>query len=105
MDMEQREQRTAGENAAGENAAGENAAEKNAPQENGSRREDTLSLEEAMEQLSEVLAALDGGDQTLEEAFASYQKGIGLVRLCSSKIDRVEKQCRIITESGEEYDL
>lgn len=71
------------------------------------RRQDESepSLEEALEQLTGLLEALDGGNQTLEEAFASYKKGIELVRLCSSKIDKVEKQCRVITESGEEYEL
>lgn len=75
-------------------------------QENGDQTEEgSLSLEEALEQLTGLLEILDGGHQTLEEAFASYQRGIELVRLCNSKIDKVEKQCRVITESGDEYDL
>lgn len=80
--------------------------EQNMAGESGEPREEArLSLEEALEQLTGLLAALDGGNQTLEEAFGSYQKGIQLVRLCNSKIDKVEKQCRIIAENGEEYEF
>jgi exodeoxyribonuclease VII small subunit len=73
--------------------------------QNGQDEASRLSLEAALEQLSSLLTALDGGDQTLEEAFASYKKGVELVQLCNHKIDKVEKQCRVITENGEKYDL
>lgn len=67
--------------------------------------EERLSLEEALDRLTGLLEALDGGEQSLEEAFASYKQGIELVRLCNDRIDKVEKQCRVINEDGEDYEL
>lgn len=37
---------------------------------------------------------------TLEESFASYEAGMRLVRACSEKIDKVEKQIMVV--NGEE---
>ena len=67
--------------------------------------EQELSLEEGFAQLNEILAELDGGGQSLEEAFASYAKGMEMVRLCNAKIDKVEKQCLVIREGGDDYEL
>lgn len=64
-----------------------------------------LTLEEAFARLNEILADLDGGSQSLEEAFGLYADGMEMVRLCNAKIDKVEKQCLVIQESGDDYEL
>lgn len=64
-----------------------------------------ITLEEALAQLNEILADLDGGSRSLEEAFALYADGMELVRRCNAKIDKVEKQCLVIRESGDDYEL
>lgn len=63
------------------------------------------TLEEAFLKLNDILAELDGGSQSLEEAFASYARGMELVRLCNAKIDKVEKQCLVISEGRDEHEL
>ena len=63
------------------------------------------TLEEAFAGLGEILQELEDGNQSLEEAFAAYAKGMELVRLCNAKIDKVEKQCLVIRESGDDYEL
>lgn len=63
------------------------------------------TIEQAFSQLNEILAQLDGGSQSLEEAFASYARGMELIRLCNEKIDKVEKKCLVISESGEDHEL
>ncbi len=63
------------------------------------------TLEESFSRLDQVLVKLDQGDLSLEDAFASYAEGMELVRRCSAKIDRVEKQCQVISENGEKHEL
>lgn len=64
-----------------------------------------LTLEQAFLRLNGILAELDGGGQSLEDAFAAYARGMEMVRLCNAKIDKVEKQCLVISESGDDYEL
>ena len=54
--------------------------------------EEERTLEEAMEQ-----------EVTLEESFRLYHRGIDLLKACSDKIDRVEKQIQILDEEGESH--
>ena len=69
------------------------------------KEKQALSLEEAFSRLNAILAELDGDSQSLEEAFASYAAGMEMVRLCNEKIYKVEKQCMVIRESGDDYEL
>lgn len=63
-------------------------------------RED-FRLEEAFDQIEELLNRLGDKEVSLEESFALYQKGMGLLKLCNEKIDRVEKQMLQIDEEGQ----
>ncbi|HAG69516.1 MAG TPA: exodeoxyribonuclease VII small subunit [Lachnospiraceae bacterium] len=66
--------------------------------------EEELSLEEGLGKLEETLGILEDGELSLEESFKLYKKGMELVRFCSEKIDRVEKQL-VILDEGEEDEL
>ena len=59
-------------------------------------------MAENKEELSieEMFDRLDDSRSTLEESFASYEAGMRLVRACSEKIDKVEKQIVIIDDNG-----
>ena len=46
------------------------------------------------------MRTLEDSHSTLEESFASYEAGMRLVRACSEKIDKVEKQIMVV--NGEE---
>ncbi len=61
-----------------------------------------LSIEEMFEQLDEIVHTLEDSKSTLEESFASYEAGMRLVRACSDKIDKVEKQIMVV--NGEDTD-
>lgn len=41
-----------------------------------------LSVEEMFQELNRLLASMEREDATLEESFASYEKGMKLVQLC-----------------------
>ena len=61
-----------------------------------------LSFEEALLTLEEVVAKLEAGKLTLDEALAAYEKGMGLVRLCNERLADAERRIEAIslTENG-----
>ncbi|MBP3701350.1 MAG: exodeoxyribonuclease VII small subunit [Lachnospiraceae bacterium] len=69
------------------------------------KKQEEYTLEQAFSKLNDIVKQLDSGTQSLEEAFASYAEGMEMIRLCNTKIDKVEKQCLVIRESGEDHEL
>lgn len=61
---------------------------------------DDLSLEEAFEQIEEVISHLETDEITLEQSFLEYNRGMKLLQHCNEKIDRVEKKVLQINENG-----
>ncbi|MCH5262007.1 MAG: exodeoxyribonuclease VII small subunit [Lachnospiraceae bacterium] len=59
-----------------------------------------LSLEEAFEQIEEVISHLETEEITLEQSFLEYNRGMKLLQHCNEKIDRVEKKVLQINEDG-----
>ncbi|MDE6386705.1 MAG: exodeoxyribonuclease VII small subunit [Lachnospiraceae bacterium] len=68
--------------------------------EEESRLEGELSLEEAFEQIEEVLAHLETEEITLEQSFQEYNRGMKLLQYCNETIDRVEKKVLQMNEDG-----
>ncbi len=67
--------------------------------------EKKLTLEESFEKLQEIVDEMENPDISLEDAFSRYKEGVGLVKQCNGMIDRVEKEVKAITESGELTDF
>ena len=63
--------------------------------------ENELTLNEAFAKLDELLKDLGSSQISLEESFDKYQEGMALLKLCNSKIDRVEKKILMINDQGE----
>ena len=63
-------------------------------------QEKELSLEEAFEQIEEVISHLETEEITLEQSFQEYDRGMKLLRHCNDTIDRVEKRVLQINEDG-----
>jgi len=76
-------------------------AEKEKLTEERKQDSEELTLEESFQKLDEMLLALESRDISLEESFATYQKGMELLKSCNEKIDRVEKKMLILNEEGE----
>ena len=68
-----------------------------------SEKKQDQPIEETFAQLDELLEKLEASDTSLEESFACYEAGMKLVKACSDKIDKVEKQMMIL-QGGEEAD-
>ncbi|PLS01697.1 exodeoxyribonuclease VII small subunit [Neobacillus cucumis] len=63
--------------------------------------EKTLTFEEAMSKLEQIVEKLEEGDVPLEEAITFYKEGMELSKLCHDKLKTVEEQLtQIITEDG-----
>ncbi len=56
-----------------------------------------MGLEEALDTLERIVAELEEGKLGLEESLVLFEKGMGLVRLCNSRLDRAERRIESLT--------
>ncbi|MGE6488468.1 exodeoxyribonuclease VII small subunit [Paenisporosarcina sp. NPDC076898] len=62
----------------------------------------TVSFDQAIEQLEEIVRQLEQGDVPLEDAISLYKKGMELSTVCHEKLHNAEKQLiSIMDDSGE----
>lgn len=59
-----------------------------------------ISVEEAFDNLKNLLEKMDQEELSLEENFALYEEGLKLVKVCNDKLDMIEKKI-IVLEEGE----
>lgn len=67
-----------------------------------------IEFEAALARLEELVRKLEEGGATLDESLAAFEEGIGLVRLCTEKLNAAEQKVKVLieTESGyEEQDM
>ncbi|MGN0404209.1 MAG: exodeoxyribonuclease VII small subunit [Bariatricus sp.] len=78
---------------------------KAAPKEELKEEEQKETLEELFEKLDDVTNKLESGETSLEESFRLYQSGMEMLKRCSDKIDKVEKQVLVLEENGETHEF
>jgi exodeoxyribonuclease VII small subunit len=66
----------------------------------GTKKEGTISLEEALTKLEETVNQLQEEEITLEESFLLYKQGMDYVKLCNETIDKVEKKVLMLNQEG-----
>lgn len=64
-----------------------------------------LSLEDAFEKVEATMSELQSDEMPLEESFQLYQEGMMMLKYCSDKIERVEKQVLAMGEEGELHEF
>lgn len=64
------------------------------------KKEEALSLEEALMKLEETVNQLQQEEVSLEESFQLYKQGMDYVKLCSETIDRVERKVLLLNQEG-----
>lgn len=72
-------------------------------EQNESNQEE-LTLEEVFQRLEEVVARMEE-DISLEESFGLYHQGMDMLKQCSDKIDKVEKQMLVLDERGDTHEF
>lgn len=54
------------------------------------------TFEEALGQLEALVSRLEGGDLPLEEALRLFEQGVGLTRLCTSRLEDAERRVHLL---------
>lgn len=70
------------------------------PTKTEKRDEKTETFESAMQQLEELVEAMEEEKLPLEKMLSSYEDGIRLAKLCSEKLAEAEKRIEIITRKA-----
>lgn len=59
-----------------------------------------MTVEEAFEQLSEIVNQMSSSEVGLEESLQLYKQGVQLLDRCGKHLDRIEKEMITLTEEG-----
>lgn len=65
------------------------------------KKEKAQSFEKALERLEEIAAAMESGDLGLEKMVQEFEEGQKLVKLCSSKLNEVEKKIELLVKQAD----
>jgi exodeoxyribonuclease VII small subunit len=65
------------------------------------KRASEPGFEEALERLEAIVAALEKGDQPLDESLRLFEEGIGLTRRCAAHLDRARRRIDVLARDAE----
>jgi exodeoxyribonuclease VII small subunit len=72
------------------------------------KKQANFNFEEALEDLEELVSAMEEGEFNLEESLQAFEKGIKLTRECQTALKKAEQKVQVLlNENGdtEELDL
>ena len=55
-----------------------------------------LSFEGALAELEKIVARMEAGELSLEEALATHKRGLELARVCQKKLEIAQQQVKIL---------
>jgi exodeoxyribonuclease VII small subunit len=55
-----------------------------------------LTFEKALAELEKLVAQMEGGDLSLEQALASHKRGLELARFCQERLEAARRQVRVL---------
>lgn len=62
----------------------------------------TISFEQALEQLQQVVGDLEEGQLSLSDSLDAYEKGVQLLKVCHSELDHAEQRIQVLTSVNED---
>ena len=67
-------------------------------------------FEHSLDELEQLVARMEGGELSLDESLASFERGIGLYRHCQQALDKAELRVRLLLDpdapdDAEPFDL
>ena len=65
------------------------------------KTEKAQSFEKALARLEEIAAEMESGELGLEKMVAVFEEGQKLVKLCSSKLNEVEKKIEMLVKKSD----
>ena len=60
-------------------------------------KQEETSLEEALDDLEQIVEVLEEGKMSLEESLELYERGMKLVALCQGRLQSAEKRIECLT--------
>ena len=64
--------------------------------------ENEKTFEENLKELETIVAELEKGELSLEDAISKFEKGIKVSKVCNSKLEDAEKKINILLDGKEE---
>lgn len=68
------------------------------------KEEDSIPVEEAFQQLSDIIEQMDRPEVTLEESMNLYRNGVQLLAQCQKTLEGLEQEMIILRDGGEGID-
>jgi exodeoxyribonuclease VII small subunit len=62
--------------------------------------ENPTNFEASLARLEAIVKNLEGGNQPLEDALASFQEGVGLVRQCQTLLSQAEQKVELLLKAS-----
>ncbi len=59
-------------------------------------------FEKALARLEKIVAEMEGGNLSLEKMMAHFEEGSELVKLCTKKLNEVERKIEVLVKKGDE---
>lgn len=60
-----------------------------------------MNFEAAIKRLEQITDELESDAGRLDEALALFEEGVGLVKLCSARLDAAEQKVRLLISNGD----
>ena len=57
-----------------------------------------VDFEHSLDELEQLVAKMEGGDLSLDESLASFERGIGLFRHCQQSLEQAELRVRLLLD-------
>lgn len=67
--------------------------------------EEKKTLEDAFDELEEIIEKMNDREVSLDESFSLYTEGTKLLKYCNEQLDAVEKKMLILSEEGELHEF
>ena len=58
------------------------------------------SFEAALQELERIVQAMEGGDASLEDSLANYERGMELLKQCQQALAGAEQKIRMLEDGG-----
>jgi exodeoxyribonuclease VII small subunit len=57
---------------------------------------DRLDFESALAELEKIVARMESGELSLEQALATHKRGLELARFCQQKLEAAQQQVKVL---------
>lgn len=61
-----------------------------------SKADDSLTFKQGMDELEQIVSALESGDMELEQSLEKYAQGVKLLGILQGKLDAAEQQVQVL---------